>query len=126
MSDLVERLRHAHEHSQQRIVGSNIFDEAAAELTRIRERCDAEERWRKDKERLLRNTEIALKAAEARADAMQERAALVADKAMAEFSDLFDDARLRDSPNARETATICAKSAREIADAIRALTPEAK
>lgn len=30
--DLIERLRHAHEHSQQRIVGSNIFQEAATAL----------------------------------------------------------------------------------------------
>ena len=47
--DLIERLRHAHEHSQQRIVGSNIFQEAAtaleakdAEIERLRlERDDA-------------------------------------------------------------------------------------
>ena len=31
-TDLIARLRHAHEHSQQRIVGSNIFQEAATAL----------------------------------------------------------------------------------------------
>lgn len=43
--DLIARLRHAHEHSQQRIVGSNIFQEAATAL----EAKDAEiERLRGD------------------------------------------------------------------------------
>ncbi len=36
MSDIVERLRHAHVHSAQRIMGSNIFEEAADEITRLR------------------------------------------------------------------------------------------
>lgn len=36
MSDLVARLRHAHTHSVQRIVGSNIFEEAADEIERLR------------------------------------------------------------------------------------------
>lgn len=44
MSDLVERLRHAHLHSAQRIVGSNIFEEAADEIERLRsDRASPEE-----------------------------------------------------------------------------------
>jgi len=35
MTDLLERLQSAHENSQQRIVGSNIFAEAANEIERL-------------------------------------------------------------------------------------------
>ena len=35
VSDLTERLRHAHVHSAQRIMGSNIFEEAANEIERL-------------------------------------------------------------------------------------------
>ncbi len=31
-SELVERLKHAHQHSQQRVLGSHIFGEAAARI----------------------------------------------------------------------------------------------
>lgn len=36
MSDLIERLRHADAHSQQRVLGSRIFSEAADEIERMR------------------------------------------------------------------------------------------
>jgi len=36
MSDLIERLRHADAHSQQRVLGSRIFSEAADEIERLR------------------------------------------------------------------------------------------
>lgn len=36
MSDIVERLRDAHENSVQRVNGSNIFAEAADEIERLR------------------------------------------------------------------------------------------
>jgi len=36
MSDIVERLQHAHLLSTQRVVGSTIFTEAADEITRLR------------------------------------------------------------------------------------------
>lgn len=35
VSDLTERLRHAHVHSAQRIMGSNICEEAADEIERL-------------------------------------------------------------------------------------------
>lgn len=35
VSDLTKRLRHAHVHSAQRIMGSNIFEEAADEIDRL-------------------------------------------------------------------------------------------
>lgn len=34
--EIVDRLRHAHESSQQRVVGSEIFKEAADEIERLR------------------------------------------------------------------------------------------
>lgn len=36
MSDLIERLRHADAHSQQRVLGSRIFGAAADEIQRLR------------------------------------------------------------------------------------------
>ena|ERR1041385_7569972 len=40
-ADIVERLHHAHEHSQQRIVGSDIFKAAADEIEKLRAERDA-------------------------------------------------------------------------------------
>jgi hypothetical protein len=51
--DFVARLEHAHQHSQQRILGSNIFGEAAAEITRLREALAAETKARETAERRL-------------------------------------------------------------------------
>lgn len=40
MSDLVERLRNADIHSQQRVLGSRIFGEAADEIARLQRELD--------------------------------------------------------------------------------------
>jgi hypothetical protein len=50
----------------------------------------------------------------------RERCAQVADKAMAEFSDLTERQSVSGSPQLAECATICGIAARDIGDAIRA------
>lgn len=48
MSDLVERLRHADVHSQQRVLGSRIFGEAADRIAELEKERDAAIRARDD------------------------------------------------------------------------------
>lgn len=51
MSDILDRLDHAHQHSQQRVLGSHIFGEARDEIGRLREALSSETAAREKAER---------------------------------------------------------------------------
>lgn len=81
-TDLIARLRHAHEHSQQRIVGSNIFQEATsaleakdAEIERLRREYNLADKSDMSARDLLNDLETKLAATETRAE-QAERAHL--------------------------------------------------
>jgi hypothetical protein len=146
--DLVSRLRYAHANSQQRILGSNIFEEAAcaleandAEIARLRELIDdaadlikMQQEWQPYGEQLERDADAAM-AAEiqeqrkknaALRDRISDLERQLAEErercaAKADAGQIHMRELSRSLPNgeAKQCAQICAKAASEIAAAIR-------